>query len=218
MGKVAAPKNKIRKAQEKETPGDGPIYRVRIKGEMKVGRGKNMSSKPYDVTVRMDEEMIQIGARSCFRNEIADVVLSKLDPLYVRPLTYELVEVEREDGEPVSEISVMSFEELEQYIELTGIPVNAELYGDSGELRNAIEECEADAEAYVKNEKKLADRRQSSVKVRRSAKALNAHLEDGVAQAPKAKSKTAAKPKTAAKSKSKAKPADDEDDGEDLDI
>jgi len=152
------------------------IYRVTFKGLAKIAVGKNVSVEPYEMTVRMNEAMVQAGPLASWRNYLAPQLLPKILPYFQRVRTQEIIHAEREDGQPIDNPAVMSFEQLVEYVELAELPVDTNIYMDAGELRNAIRECRENEEAFVQSQKRLAQRRGPEVTMKQSAAELNAEL------------------------------------------
>lgn len=150
------------------------IYRVTIKGLAKVSIGKDVALEPYEVTVRMNEAMIQNGPLSSWRNYLAPKLLPKIIPHFQRVRTQEIIDAVREDGEPIDNINVMSFSQLAEYVDLAELPVNVDIYNDAGELRDAIKQCQENEEAFTMSQKRLALRRGPEVQFQQSAEELNA--------------------------------------------
>lgn len=152
------------------------IYRIHLRGDLIVKTGRHKELKPYDTVFRLSAKLLEDNKQSplsIWRNEAAPKKFTGRVPGFIKVSTFEIVDSAREDGEPVDDIRVMSFAQLEEYVETQEYPINVNLYRDSGELRTAIRDCEEDEPGFIVSQERLEARRGPEYAIRKKLDDLN---------------------------------------------
>ena len=137
---------------------DELIYKVRIRGQMTMRRGSGKEAANYDVTVNMNQQMVNQNPLSVWRNTLAPEILGKQYPGFEKVNTFEIVESSRSDGEGISNLKLMSYTDMCTYVEMAKLPIKSHLYRDAGSLEDAIEMLKKNPATYKKFEQFLERR------------------------------------------------------------
>lgn len=131
-----------------------PIYRVTFRGQYINGNTEAGKSGfvNYETTVRMEEDAANYNAQSIFAAQIAPIIMPRRFPDYRGLYTFEVIQVEREDGEPITNIFLLNFAELEALIIREKLPIHVALYKDQASLRDAILEYAKDKVSFLKGQ------------------------------------------------------------------
>lgn len=126
---------------------------ITVEGNYQAKVGKDISEKPYTVSVSMKQKQIDAGALSQFCKHYAPEMMPVLYPDYQALMTFRITKSECSDDQVKdNELTIMNYSELRDYIQRNEIKVDTSLYVDAGELKTAIETCEEDEPGYLKQE------------------------------------------------------------------
>lgn len=132
---------------------------------------------PYEVTVLMDQGLVNAGPLSVFKRHIAPDLMPKRYPNYTYLHTYEIRKTSAQDGDGAGDnLQLMTRPELEAYIADEGMPVNLDLYDDIGALCQAVISYKEDAESFLKTQATMQERKSGAMALRRKARELNPPL------------------------------------------
>ena len=133
----------------------------------------HQTTKPYQVTVKMSQRMVDAGALSSFCKHLADDTLPTKYPDYIRFATHQIVSCERADGTPIDDIKLMNREQLIEHINDNDYPIEVELYPDDMQLQQAVLDYNNDEESFVKAHKQQREKRGDTLSIKAEAKTLN---------------------------------------------
>lgn len=135
--------------------------------------GRN-DTKPYDVEVTLNKELVDKGPLSSFCKYIAPTLMPKKYPDYSRLATHTIAEMVCSDPNLVGDnLDVMSWHQLKDYLDYEGLEVNIDLYPDTGSLRQAIKDCEENEIAFLRTQEKLDKRIGPEIRLRKAGEQLN---------------------------------------------
>lgn len=164
------------------------VYDVTIAGEYHAATEKGNELRPYEITVAMNQEHKDNGFLSVFKNLVAPRAMKQKYPDYNGSLhTHRLISaVDRDDPNGIpDDPSLMNMAQLFAFIEKNDLPVDADLYKDEDDLKQAVIECLQDEDGFEQAQNKRREVRGESVKLQKSLADLNPDL--GVPGAPQTK-------------------------------
>jgi hypothetical protein len=176
-------------------------FKVTVEGDYYVpaAEGRKKKLKPYSIEVILPS---MDSALSVIKNKLLHPILKATMPDYINFRTYTITNVEPlGDSKLQIPPSQMSFEQLKNYIQLQGLPVNPEHYSDINTLRADIQLAKDNPSKFTKD---VAPKREKEAKEDDELQALN----PGIAIKPK---KRKPKPKSKPKARRVKKQTEDED-------
>lgn len=135
------------------------IHYITVKGIYSASGGEQgrLLSKPYEITFRCrDSQHKKDGALSLFKHRVGPRVLAAHDRRFVGILEHHVAFTQTQDHELPTDIKLMNRTQLMEYIQLRDLEVRSDLYQDLGQLQTAVEECEDDPIAFVKQQDHIA--------------------------------------------------------------
>ena len=152
--------------KEPEAPATAIIYTLRFQGMFYCRGEHGNSEKPYDVRFRATHKQIEsLRPTAIFKHYIAPKLMPRLYPEYTEPsgkqlATMNLVGAKCTIPEMLdNNIFLMSFEQLEDYVDDKKMPIDKRLYKDYASLQQAIIDYRKDPDAFSKHQKTVATRK-----------------------------------------------------------
>lgn len=129
-------------------------YSLKFAGTYRrLGNNGTETVENYEHECILGQEHIEAGALHVFVKYIVPEVMPKKYPGFIKLVTHEIVVNEPVDGTGAEVTpNIMTLQQLWDFIKQTGMPVRVELYADRDSLCQAVLDCEADEEAFLKNQ------------------------------------------------------------------
>jgi len=153
-----------------------PVYIAEVYGEINVMKNGVLQPVAYEYSFKFLHSMLQErSALSIFKNEVAPLHFPQLFPGFQAVLTHYLREVQcPEDPRRVAENPVLlNRVGLIEFIDDYGLPVEAPLYQDDDQLRQAVLDCIDDEEVFVIQQRRRKEKYGTSAEVRAALMELN---------------------------------------------
>lgn len=156
-----------------------------IGGEYHRSKGTVQELEPYEIELRFDQEMIDKGVLSVFKNTLAPALMPKqfagYQGLYTHEIRASYMVDEAGDEWEVEDINLMNRDQLIEYIDNLSNPpcqVNHTVYADAGALRQAVNDwLEAvrigKTEDFVKGQDKRREKAGADIDLAQRALSLN---------------------------------------------
>lgn len=156
-----------------------------IGGDYHRSRGTIQELEPYEVECRFDQEMVEKGVLSVFKNTLAPAIMPKQFPGFQGLHTHEIRSsyMVDQDGQEwdVDDLRLMNRDQLIEYIDAQSNPpcqVDPSIYADNGALRQAIDDWHeavrtGKTEDFVRNQDKRRDKQGADIELATRALELN---------------------------------------------
>lgn len=132
------------------------VYEVTCDGEYYALTDGKKTVKPYSITRNMGAASKKTGFLSVFRNHVLQdkAEMQKLYPDWQRFRKHYIASCKlvSDPNRPVKELELMNRAQMIQIINRYGLPIDADLYTDPGELRQAIKDCRHHQEQFLKRQ------------------------------------------------------------------
>lgn len=152
------------------------VYLVTFHGHYIGSNGQNVELHPYEITVAMEEDMVdgkKTSAQSVFKGSLAEELMPLKYPGYTSLSTYHIKEAITVSGAPVTFIQLKNKVELRELIANENLPVQAELYPDTDALREAIILCKREPDAFKAQQDNVREVRGAKIITKSRALQLN---------------------------------------------
>lgn len=150
------------------------VYEVTIGGLYFGSRDGETDLFPYEVTVVMDQEMVDQGVLSAFCKYYAQDAIGSKHSNYIRYYTHEVrrTVVFGSPDTPITDLSLFNYDQLVAHVAAEELPIETALYEDAGTLRDAIERQKKDPDIFARAQEKLSGRKSKTVKLKSKAREL----------------------------------------------
>lgn len=157
-------------------------YDVNISGEYFAAVKGGQELKPYNVTVRMNDDHKEAGFLSVFKNLVAPRMMRQQYPDYGDHLmTHRIISIkdtENPDAIP-NEPQLMTLQQLMAFIQKNELPVDPGLYRDEDELKEAVIQCLEDEDVFEEAQAKRRELRGANVALANALDELNPGISQG---------------------------------------
>lgn len=156
-----------------------------IGGEYHQSKGTTQELHPYEIECKFDQDMIEKGVLSVFKNTLAPILMPKQFPGYQGLYTHEIrgsymVDESGEEWE-VEDRRLMNRDQLIEYTDTLSNPsceVDADIYVDAGSLRQAVDDWleavrSGTTADYIKAQDKRREKHGEDIALATRALALN---------------------------------------------
>lgn len=159
------------------------VYEVTIAGEYYAEVRGGTELKPYQVTLKMNQEHKEAGFLSVFRNLVAPQTMRAQYSDYGGGLSthrvISVIDVENPDG-VLNDPTLMTLPQLLAFIGKNELPITVALYGDEDALKQAVVDCLTDEDSFVEAQAKRQDLRGASLELANQLSELNPGMSPGL--------------------------------------